>query len=202
MNTHQDHDANLAGLGPLAGLMGIWEGTGGTDCSPGMPDHQKNDTERNYRERWEFSLIDPPVENHEQKLRQLVCDTYAWRGTTSTAGKKAGEPFHAQRGYWIWDAEGKQLLNSFAVPRGIVINAGGTAEADDTIFNLVADAGSEIFGICQNPFLIDSFKVVRYVLKLTLNGDGSFDYEQDTQLQIKGRGFMHHTDANHLVRQH
>jgi len=201
MSDHQKSDANTAGLGPLAGLIGIWEGTGGTDVSPGKPDRMGTDTETSYRERWEFSLIDPPVENHDQKLRQLVCDTYAWRGEKSTCGKKGGEPFHAQRGYWIWDAESKQLLNSFAVPRGIVINAGGTAEADTTSFILIADAGSEIYGICQNPFLIESFKVVRYFLKLTLNGDGSFDYEQDTQLQIRGRGFMHHTDANHLKRQ-
>ncbi|MGP1665497.1 MAG: hypothetical protein ACTS5I_06210, partial [Rhodanobacter sp.] len=41
----------------------------------------------------------------------------------------------------------------------------------------------------------------RYILKLTLNDDGSFDYEQDTQLEIKGRGLMHHTDSNHLKRQ-
>lgn len=200
MSDHQENGNNAVGLGPLAGLIGVWEGHGGTDISPGKPDHMATDTETSYRERWEFSLIAPPVENHQQKLRQLVCDTYAWRGNPSTAGKNAGEPFHAQRGYWIWDAESKQILNSFAVLRGIVINAGGTAEPDATSFELSADAGSEIFGICQNAFLIDSFKVVRYVLKLKLNGDGSFDYEQDTQLQIKGRGFFHHTDANHLVR--
>lgn len=200
MSDPQESNDNTACLGPLAGLLGIWEGAGGTDISPGKPDCRMTDTETSYRERWEFSLIEPAVENHDQKLRQLVCDTYAWRGSPSTAGKKAGEPFHAQRGYWIWDAESKQLLNSFAVPRGIVINAGGTAEPDATSFDLLADAGSEVFGICQNPFLIDRFKVVRYTLKLKLNGDGSFDYEQDTQLQIKDRGFMHHTDANHLVR--
>lgn len=200
MTDDKESAANLAGLGPLASLIGVWEGTGGIDVSPGMPDRKATDIEKNYHERWEFSLIDPPVENHDQKLRQLVCDTYAWRGATSTAGKKGGEAFHAQRGYWIWDAECKQLLNSFAVPRGIVINAGGMAETDATSFHLLADAGSEIFGICQNPFLIDKFKVVRYVLKLELNGDGSFDYEQDTQLQIRDRGFMHHTDANHMVR--
>lgn len=93
------------------------------------------------------------------------------------------------------------LLNSFAVPRGIVINAGGTVEPDATSFELVAEAGSETFGICQNPFLIENFKVVRYILKLKLNNDGSFDYEQDTQLQVKGRGLLHHTDTNHLKRQ-
>lgn len=44
--------------------------------------------------------------------------------------------------------------------------------------------------------------MVRYTLKLTLNGDDSFDCEQDTQMEIKGRSeLFHHTDDNHLVRQ-
>ncbi len=200
MGNNQASDATLVGLGPLTGLIGIWEGTGGTDISPGKPDRITTDTEKSYRERWVFELISPAVENHDQKLRQLVCDTNAWRGTPSTARKKAGEAFHAQRGYWVWDAATKMVLNSFAVPRGIVINAGGTVEPDATSFELIAEAGSEIYGICQNPYLIENFKVVRYILKLKLNGDGSFDYEQDTQLEIKGRGLLHHTDANHLKR--
>ena len=200
MSTHQERDANLAGLGPLAGLIGVWEGKAGTDVSPGMPDRKITETEKNYHERWVFELVSPPAENHDQKLRQLVCDTSASRGTPSTASKKAGEPFHAQRGFWIWDPASKMILASFAVPRGIVINAGGTAEPGATSFELVAEAGSETYGICQNPYLIENFKVVRYILKLKLNGDGSFDYEQDTQLQIKGRGLLHHTDANHLKR--
>ena len=188
--------AELPDIGPLAGLLGVWEGTSGTDVSPGVPDRMATETEKKYRERWVFEPISPAVENHDQKLR----DTNAWRGTPSTAGKNAGEPFHAQRGYWVWDPATKMVLNSFAVPRGITINAGGTVEPGATEFELVAEAGSETYGICQNPFLIDNFKVVRYILKLKLNGDGTFDYEQDTQLQIKGRGLMHHTDANHLVR--
>ncbi|MCA9528598.1 MAG: FABP family protein [Myxococcales bacterium] len=192
--------AELPDIGPLAGLLGVWEGTSGTDVSPGVPDRMATETEKKYRERWVFEPISPAVENHDQKLRQVVCDTNAWRGTPSTAGKNAGEPFHAQRGYWVWDPATKMVLNSFAVPRGITINAGGTVEPGATEFELVAEAGSETYGICQNPFLIDNFKVVRYILKLKLNGDGTFDYEQDTQLQIKGRGLMHHTDANHLVR--
>jgi len=156
--------------------------------------------EKSYRERWVFELVSPAVANHDQKLRQVVCDTNAWRGTPSTAAKKAGEAFHAQRGYWIWDAATKMVLNSFAVPRGIVINAGGIVEPDATSFELVAEEGSETYGICQNPYLLENFKVVRYILKLKLNGDGSFDYEQDTQLEIRGRGLLHHTDANHLER--
>lgn len=100
----------------------------------------------------------------------------------------------------IWDAAAKPLLASFAVPRGIVVNAGATVEPDATSFELVAEAGSEGYGIYQSPFLLQNFKVVRCILKLKLNGDGSFDYEQDTQFEIKGRGLMHHTDANRMKR--
>jgi len=200
MSDHQESDANLVGLGPLAGLIGVWEGTSGTDVSPGLPDRMMTDTETGYRERWALELVSPAVENHDQKLRQLTCTTNAWRATPSTAGKKDGNPFHGQFGYMIWDAATKQVLASFAVPRGIVINAGGTVEPDATSFELLAEAGSETYGICQNPYLLEHFKVARYILKLKLNGDGSFDYEQDTQLEIKGRGLLHHTDTNHLKR--
>lgn len=201
MSEQQKPNGSTIGFGPLAGLIGVWEGNAGTDISPGKPDRRATDTERSYRERWVFERILPHVENHDQKLRQVVADTNAWRGAVSTAGKEAGEPFHAQRGYWVWDPATGMILNSFAVPRGIVINAGGKVAPDATAFELVAVAGSETYGICQNPFLIENFKVVRYILKLKLNADGSMDYEQDTQLEIKGRGLLHHTDTNHLKRQ-
>lgn len=201
MQVQSSNTPHTVGFGPLTGLMGVWEGTAGKDISPALPDRMATDTETGYSERWVFEAINPAVENHDQKLRQLVCDTNAWRGSPSTASKKAGEAFHGQRGYWIWDPATGMVLNSFAVPRGITINAGGTVEPNATHFELVAEAGSEIYGICQNPYLIENFKVVRYVLKLTLNGDGSLDYEQDTQLEIKGRGLMHHIDTNHLQRQ-
>lgn len=200
MSQQQESSANKIDYGPLAGLIGVWEGNSGIDVSPGVPDRMITETEKNYRERWVFEAVYPPADNHDQKLRQVVCDTNAWRGTPCGARKKAGEAFHAQRGYWVWDAATKMVVNSFAVPRGIVINAGGTVEPNATSFELVAQAGSETYGICQNPHLHEHFKVVRYILKLRLNGDGSFDYEQDTQLQIKGRGLLHHTDANHLKR--
>lgn len=201
MEVQQKNVESTAGFGPLAGLIGVWEGSAGIDISPGLPDRTMTDTETSYHERWVFEPVSPAVANHDQKLRQLICDTNAWRGSPSTAGKTAGEAFHGQRGYWVWDAATGMVLNSFAVPRGITINAGGTVEPDATSFELVAEAGSEIYGICQNPYLVENFKVVRYILKLKLNDDGSFDYEQDTQLEIKGRGLLHHTDANHLKRQ-
>ena len=200
MSNQQVGNANTINYGPLAALIGVWEGNEGTDVSPAKPNQMETDTETGYRERWVFEAVSPAVENHDQKLCQLVADTNAWRGTPSTAGKNAAEPFHAQRGYWVWDAATGMILNSFAVPRGIVINAGGTAQPGATSFEMMAEAGSEHFGICQSPFLLESFKVVRYILKVRLNGNDSIDYEQDTQLHIKGRGLMHHTDTNHLKR--
>ncbi len=202
MFDHEKADTRLAGLGPLAGLVGVWEGNSGTDTSPGMPDRMSTEVSSSYRERWALEVVTPAAENHAQKLRQLTFVTSAWRGHPSMAGAPAGEPFHAQTGFMVWDAANKQLLATFAVPRGITINAGGPVDPEATTFELVAEAGSESYGICQNPYLIENFKVVRYSLKVKLNGDGSLDYEQDTQLQIKDRaGIFHHTDANHLQRQ-
>ncbi|MEO7068130.1 MAG: heme-binding beta-barrel domain-containing protein [Rhodanobacter sp.] len=201
MNDHQNAGVKLAILGPMAGLVGVWEGNTGTDTSPGMPDQNETDVEHGYQERWELEHVPAGAQNHHQKLQVLTFATSAHRASPSTAGHISGEAFHAQCGFMVWDAADKQLLASFAVPRGIVINAGGTVEPDATSFELVAEAGSETYGICQNPSLLENFKVVRYILKVKFNDDGSIDYEQDTQLQIKGRGLMHHTDSNHLVRQ-
>lgn len=187
-------------IGPLRQFLGVWEGNKGIDISPGLPNHKLTDTETNYKEQWIFKPIYPATENHDQKLRQVVHDTNAWRGTPSTASKNAGEPFHAQRGFWVWDPSTGMLLNSFAVPRGIVVNAGGIVEPNSTEFELVAEAGSETYGVCQNPFLIDNFKVVRYTLKVKLNKDGSLKYFQNTELKINGRpGTFDHTDENTLM---
>ena len=192
MDKHQQTDENITNLGPLARLVGTWEGDSGKDLSPGMPDRMKTDA-ATFCGRWTFKSIGH-AQNHDQHLYGLSCSTTAWR-----LGN--GEAFHEQTGYWLWDAANKQVLNTYVVPRGISIQAGGTAEPDATRFELAADAGSETYGICQNPFLHANFKVVRYVLKLTLHDDDSFDYEQDTRLQIKGRpGLFHHTDSNHLKR--
>ncbi len=178
-------------LGPLTGLAGIWEGDKGTDQAP---DDDRVSTETNrYRERITFEPTGL-VENHEQKLQGLRYTTTAWR-----IGEE--EPFHEELGYWLWDAEAKQVLRCFMVPRGVTVIAGGTAEADARNFDLAAEVGSETYGICSNRFLDREFKTVRYELHLEKRDADTIHYREDTVLQIRGKDEpFHHTDENTLTR--
>ena len=179
---------DIRNLGPLGPLVGVWEGEKGGDLAPADDRGVENNAFR------EHLVLDPIgcVDNHEQRLYGLRYATTAWR-------IGADNPFHEEVGYWLWDAGNKQVLRCFIVPRGVAVIAGGTAEPDATSFTLSAEAGSETYGICNNQFLETEFKTLRYDLTVTVNGDGSFSYEEDTQLRLKGRDdIFHHTDANTL----
>lgn len=178
-------------LGPLAGLLGTWEGSKGTDTSP---DDVRTETEVNeFRERMVFEPTGE-VANHEQKLQGLRYALTAWR-------IGAEDPFHEDRGYYLWDPAEKQVMRCFAVPRGVSMIAGGSAEAGDTSFSLSAELGSQTYGILSNPFLDREFKTVRFEMKLELRDANTLYYRQDTVLDVKGRdGLFHHTDENTLGR--
>jgi hypothetical protein len=178
-------------LGPLAGLEGIWEGQKGTDTAP--DDDRVSQEVNKYRERMTFEPTGL-VENHEQQLYGLRYATIAWR-----LGED--EPFHEELGYWLWDAEAKQVLRCFMVPRGVTVIAGGTAEPDADSFELEAEVGSETCGICSNPFLDREFKTVRYELKFEKRDANTICYWEDTVLRIRGLDEpFHHTDENTLTR--
>ena len=180
----------LQNLGPLAQLAGVWEGEKGDDTAPS----DDRGTEKNlFRERIVFEPMGP-VDNHEQQLYGLRYSLTAWR-----LGED--DPFHEERGYWLWDAKEKQVLRCFIVPRGVSVIAGGTVEPGAQSFELSADVGSETYGICSNQFLDREFKTVRFELKVTVHDSDSFSYEQDTQLKIKGQdNVFHHIDKNTLSR--
>lgn len=178
-------------LGPLAGLVGVWEGEKGTDTAP---DDDRSRTEINkFRERMTFAPTGP-VENHDQKLYGLRYATTAWR-----IGEE--DPFHEELGYWLWDAEAKQVLRCFIVPRGVSVIAGGSVEPDATSFALAAEVGSETYGICSNRYLDREFKTVRYELRFEQRDANKIHYWEDTVLQIAGvDDLFHHTDENTLTR--
>ena len=179
-----------AELGPLDGLVGIWEGEKGHDESP---DDDRAGTEVNkFREQIRFEDLGL-VENHEQKLYGLRYATTAWR-------LGASDPFHEELGYWLWDAAEGQVLRCFMVPRGVTVIAGGSATADSTSFDLSAELGSATYGICSNRFLDREFKTVAYTLHFEKRGD-EIHYREDTVMEMPGRSEpFHHTDENTLRR--
>ena len=183
-------DVSIEEYGPLAFLAGSWVGERGTDVAP-APDRG---TETNkFREEMHFEPVGQ-VDNHEQMLFGLRYRTMAWE-------EGEADPFHEVLGYWLWDAENGKVLRCFIVPRGVTVNAGGTAEKDAQSFELSATVGSDIYGICSNEFLDREFKTVQYDLKVTQIDENTFSYEEDTQLKIKGKDeLFHHKDKNILKR--
>ncbi|CAI2719486.1 heme-binding beta-barrel domain-containing protein [Nitrospina watsonii] len=184
------NDPILEHLGPLAALAGTWEGTKGDDTAPS----DDRGVEQNlFRERIRFEPIKPP-NNHEQQLYGLRYATTAWR-------LEEENPFHEERGYWLWDGAANQVLRCFTIPRGISVLAGGTVEPDATSFELFAELGSPTYGICSNLFLDQEFKTVRFELKVVVHDNDAWSYEEDTQIQIKGKpDLFHHIDKNTLSR--
>jgi hypothetical protein len=87
------------------------------------------------------------------------------------------------------------------VPRGVLVNAGGTSEPDAKEFHLAAEAGNGVYGILSNPYLDQAAKTVRYELSVTIHEIWQFSYTENTQVQIAGRPkVLHHTDQNTLTR--
>ena len=179
---------DIENLGPLAALAGQWEGEKGDDVSP---DDNRGRGTNKYREHLVLEPIGR-VDNHEQVLYGLRYATTAWR-----IGED--EPFHEEVGYWLWDAANKQVMRCFIVPRGVSVIAGGTVEPDAKSFKISARVGSDTYGICSNQFLDREFKTTEYNLEITINDDGSWSYDEDTVMQVRGETF-HHTDANTLRR--
>jgi hypothetical protein len=186
----EDFDLDtLANLGPLAGLAGAWEGRG-TDTHPVA----EGGEDEPYVERMVFEPIDPQP-NGPQLLYGLRYHVHV---------NKLDEPltFHDQVGYWLWEPATGALYQSLAIPRGLVAQAAGTAAAGARQFTVRALLDSPTAGIVSAPFLHENFRTVEYAITITLGDDGqTLTYEQDTVLQIAGRGEpFHHVDRNVLRR--
>jgi hypothetical protein len=181
-------------LGPLANLIGIWEGDKGDDIAPS----DDRGTENNkYRERLILEQAGL-VQNHEQDLHILRYSTKAWRITNGVTEENA---FHEELGYWSWEPSNHQTMRCFLIPRGIALIAGATVAPDAREFTLKAECGSTTFGICVNPFLEREFKIVSYEVIIKVIDSNTFSYEQDTVIQMPSRpDVFHHRDKNTLKR--
>ena len=60
---------------------------------------------------------------------------------------------------------------------------------------------SENFGIRSSPFPDYAFKTVEFRIKVTINADGTWSYDEDTVMMIRGKAEpFHHTDRNTLTK--
>jgi hypothetical protein len=66
---------------------------------------------------------------------------------------------------------------------------------------LHARQGDPYAGISSIPFLEHAFKTTEFHIQVTLNDDGTWTYDEDTVLQIKGQSEpFHHKDRNTLSK--
>jgi hypothetical protein len=188
--TEPDFDVDtLKNLGPLTGMAGIWEGKHGVDVHPVL----EGPEEEGYVERVELQPIDAQT-NGPQLYYGLRYQVHIVRPGEINA-------FHQQLGYWLWEPATGTVIQTLAIPRAQVAMAVGTAAADAKEFELVATRGSTTFGICSNPFLEDAFKTVEFRIKVKINADGTWSYEQDTVMLVRGMAEpFHHTDRNTLKK--
>ena len=179
----------LANLGPLRPLAGTWEGTKGADDHPVAEGGERNV----FLEHYELEPID-----RQTNGPQLF---YGLRYHTHIVKPGEVETFHDQVGYWLWEPATGDLIQTLAIPRGQVAMAFGRASKDATSFELVATRGVETNGICSNPFLEHAFKTVEYRIRVTINPDGTWSYDEDTVLMVRGKPEpFHHTDRNTLTK--
>lgn len=178
--------------GPLALLIGVWEGDKGVDKAP-----EKDGEERNlFYETILFEAIGDVTNAEEQTLAVLRYHQVVHR-------KSNGKVFHNETGYWSWDSRNGEIVQSFAIPRSVAVVAGGKASVDPqnpaaTIFEVRAADGDADWGIAQAPFMREKARTVAFTHKIIVEGD-AMQYSQSTLLDIYGRSYDH-TDINRLKR--
>jgi hypothetical protein len=186
----EDVDVNtLANLGPLTGIAGVWEGVRGLDVNP-KPDGPLRQV---FLEHIELQPIDPQANGP-----QLF---YGLRYHTRIVKPHEVETYHDQVGYWLWEPARETVIHTLAIPRAQVALAMGKAARDARSFEVVATRGSTDYGICSNAFLEYAFTTLKFSLRVTVNSDGTWSYDEDTVLKVRGRAEpFHHTDRNTLTK--
>ena len=172
--------------GPLAGLIGEWEGTGGLDTAYSHSQGKVLGTP--YKEKVTLKPFGP-VDNGRQHLYGLDYKTAMWRESEEN-------PFHTEVGYWLWDSATGEVLRGFVVPRGITVLAGGIAAADAKSFKMSASIDGGQYKISENQYLTGNASSVSYDVTITI-GDGTWSYEETTMLRMKEfPELLAHTDRN------
>ena len=188
--TEPDFDPDtLKHLGPLSGLAGVWEGVRGVDRHP----EADGPLEEPYLEHYDLQPIDPQT-NGPQLYYGLRYHAFITRPSQS-------QTFHDQVGFWLWEPATRTVVLTLTIPRGQVAMAAGLAAPDAKSFEVRCKLGALDYGTLSNPFLNYAYQTTAFRMAVTINPDGSWSYEQDTVLKIKGQAEpFHHTDRNTLKR--
>jgi hypothetical protein len=198
--TEPDADRDgIANLGPLRGLAGTWESVAGADDHPVGPGSDidgpvvDGGLHNVFVERYDAQPIDPQTNGP-----QLF---YGLRYHVHIVKPGEVETFHDQVGYWLWEPAADAVTHTIAIPRAQVALASGPATADATTFEVTAAAGSATYGILSNPFLEAAFRTLSFRMRVTVNDDDTWSYEEDTVMQLPDRPEpFHHIDRNTLTR--
>ena len=179
--------------GPLAALIGVWQGDKGVDRAPEPDGEERNP----YYETISFEAAGD-VTNAEQQTLSVV------RYHQVVSRKSNDEVFHDQVGYWLWDPADNTIVETFTIPRGVAVVAGGTLAApaspdQELVFEVAADAASPEFGIVQAPFMFKQAKTTAFTHTLTVQGD-EMRYSETTVLDIYDKTAYQHKDVNTLQR--
>ncbi len=179
----------LKNLGPLTGMAGVWTGDHGLDVKPKAEGPKK----QAYVERMELQPIDPQT-NGPQVF-------YGLRYFTHIVKPGQVKTYHQQVGYFLWEPATNTVIQTLTIPRAQIAMAVGKANPTDRTFELKAQRGSETYGILSTPFLEYAFRTVLFTIRVTINDDGTWEYDEDTVLMIRGQTEpFHHTDRNRLIK--
>jgi len=172
--------------GPLTKLIGTYTGDKGLDIAPD-PDGKE---ENLFYETIVFSEAGYAVNAEEQELAALHYHLIVNR-------KSDDKVIHNQTGYWMWDKEQDEVIQSIAIPRAVCVLAIGsstTADNGDITINVATDES----GVIQTSFMHKKAKTTSFKQTMTIK-DNEIHYHETTMVDIYGNSFEH-TDTNTLIK--
>jgi hypothetical protein len=176
--------------GPLAVLVGKWEGDKGMDIAP---DPEAGREENPFFETITFDAIGDVTNGGKQTLSVLHYLQLVSR-------KSDQKVFHHQSGYWTWDPASGVISHSLTIPRSMAALAGGTAKTEGSVTTIEVQAklGDDDWGVVQSPFMRDNASTKAFRMTLTVDGS-KMKYREITTLDIYGKTFAH-SDENELTK--
>ncbi|MCL6414404.1 heme-binding beta-barrel domain-containing protein [Aestuariirhabdus sp. Z084] len=172
--------------GPLTPLLGRWHGDRGMDRAPEPDGIEQN-------EYYETLLVEAAGLTTNAEEQELVAVRYH----QLVSRKSNDKVFHNETGYWMWEPATGLLMQSYSIPRGISVLAGGEVTENGNL-QVRAELDHPHWGIVQSPFMAQKAKVLAFDRTLSFEGE-ELVYEQNTLLDIYGAQFDHR-DNNRLQR--